>query len=128
MPYGYSLRKGNYVEMNIDNSLAMSPTWRMKLRIAELRAARGLSQTDLAERLGTTQAAVSRMETGSRDLNTARLEQVARALGVTVADLIIEQYDDHTRAELNRVFSQLTAENRKVLLDVARSMRPRRTE
>ena len=106
----------------------VTETWRMRLRIAEIRKRQGLTQADLAERLGTTQAAVSHMETGSRDLNTARIEQMARALGVKVSDLIIEQYDDHTRAELNRVFSQLSDENRRTLLEVARSMRPRHPE
>jgi predicted transcriptional regulator len=50
----------------------------------ELIAARirvGLSQTEVAERMGTTQSAVARMESGRQKPSTRSLERYARATG-----------------------------------------------
>jgi Zn-dependent peptidase ImmA (M78 family)/DNA-binding XRE family transcriptional regulator len=48
------------------------------------RRARGLTQAELADRAGVTQAALSRYENDLRDPDAAALENVAQALGVTV--------------------------------------------
>jgi len=50
------------------------------LRIAEERARRGLSQSDLAQLTGTTQSAVSRLEGGGRVPRLDTLLRVANAL------------------------------------------------
>ena len=41
----------------------------MNYKIAEARIAKGWSQQDLAERLGTTQQTIQRYESGARDIN-----------------------------------------------------------
>jgi len=51
--------------------------------LATARRAKGLSQEELAERVGVTQEAISRYESERRDPSPEVLEQLARALGVT---------------------------------------------
>lgn len=53
---------------------------------AEWRKARGLSQEQLAARLGTTKSAVSKLETGATRFNQSSLEAWADALSCEPAD------------------------------------------
>lgn len=55
-------------------------------RLKELREARGWSQADLAAKLNTTNATISRRESGARDLKASDLEPHLRALGATYTD------------------------------------------
>ena len=55
--------------------------------IRDLVAARlenGLSQTEIAARMGTSQSAVARLESGDLDARLSTLERYAAALGRTV--------------------------------------------
>lgn len=57
---------------------------RRKELITELTARRrdaGLSQTEVAARMGTSQSAVARLESGDGDLRMSTLERYAAALG-----------------------------------------------
>lgn len=56
-------------------------------RIAELRAARGLTQEQLAERLDVTFQYLQRIEAGRENLTVRSLVRLATALEVLVADL-----------------------------------------
>lgn len=56
--------------------------------IAE-RVRQGLTQTDLAARMGVTQSAVARVESGDRDPRLATLGRYAHALGVLVKHEVI---------------------------------------
>jgi transcriptional regulator with XRE-family HTH domain len=53
-------------------------------QVRELREARGLSQRQLAERMGTTQSTVARLEAGGTRPTLTTLERVASALNATV--------------------------------------------
>lgn len=63
-------------------------------RIRDEREAAGLSQADLAERLGTTQTAISYWESGRRVLTVDSLIEIARVLNVAPADLLPAADDD----------------------------------
>ncbi|MGH2351397.1 MAG: helix-turn-helix domain-containing protein [Chloroflexota bacterium] len=55
---------------------------RTRLRkLAELRASQGLSQTEVAARMGTSQSVVARIESGAVDTKLSTLERYARAIG-----------------------------------------------
>jgi len=55
---------------------------RLAQRIVELRERRGLTQAQLAKRVGTTQAGISRLENPNyRNYSLTTLEKVANALG-----------------------------------------------
>ena len=57
-------------------------TIRLAMEINALREKRGLTQRELAERLGTTQSAVARLEAGNISPSLPTLDRVAEALGV----------------------------------------------
>ncbi len=59
----------------------------LRLFIAEWREVRGLSQEDLANRIGTTKASVSRWETGKRDITGEVIASISTALGVEPVQL-----------------------------------------
>ncbi len=52
--------------------------------LANARRARGLSQTEIAARMGTSQSAVARLERGELDARLSTVERYAAALGRTV--------------------------------------------
>ncbi|MGH3049186.1 MAG: helix-turn-helix domain-containing protein [Gaiellaceae bacterium] len=56
-------------------------------RVAEQRLAKGLSQRQLAERCGTTQSAIARLERGGRPPRIDTLLRIAEALD---CELIVE--------------------------------------
>ena len=49
------------------------------------RRAAGLSQTEVAARMGTSQSAVARLETGGADVRVSTLERYAAAIGSQLA-------------------------------------------
>jgi ribosome-binding protein aMBF1 (putative translation factor) len=53
-------------------------------QVRALREAQGLSQRELADRLGTTAAAIARLEAGSTRPTLITLERVAVALGAKI--------------------------------------------
>ena len=55
----------------------------MKLNIKEIREAKGLSIRDLAKRMGTSSANISRWENGHVDITLTRLHEIAEALKVS---------------------------------------------
>ncbi|MDQ3822072.1 MAG: helix-turn-helix transcriptional regulator [Actinomycetota bacterium] len=54
-------------------------------RVAQRRAELGLSQRDLAERTGTTQSAIARLEAGGRPPRIDTLLRIAHALDCDLA-------------------------------------------
>ena len=60
---------------------------RRRALMAELVAARrehGISQTEIAARMGTSQSAVARLESGEWDARLSTIERYAAAVGSTV--------------------------------------------
>ena len=49
--------------------------------LAAQRQAAGLSQTEVAARMGTSQSAVARLESGATDMRASTLERYAAAVG-----------------------------------------------
>ena len=67
-------------------------------RLREIREAQGMSQRWLADLAGITQAALFRLETGETDPRLSTLRQIAKALGVTVGEIIGETKPARKRA------------------------------
>jgi len=65
----------------------IGPKRPFRLYIAEWREKAGLTQEQLAERVGTSKASISRWETGERDPTAKVLAAIAYALDREVADL-----------------------------------------
>lgn len=88
-------------------------------RIKELREQQGLSQTQLADRLGAHYLTISKLERGEMQLNTKWMDRIAGALSVSARDLIaegsavdlrladIETKLDKAAASINRLMAHL---------------------
>lgn len=60
----------------------------MMFRIREIRLSKGLTLEQLADMAGISRSYLNEMELGAKNINNVRLQQVARALGVTASDLV----------------------------------------
>ena len=58
---------------------------RLVAELAAQRQAAGLSQAQVAARMGTSQSAVARLEAGSADVRASTLERYAAALGAEIS-------------------------------------------
>lgn len=76
-------------------------------RLTELRKAKGLSQEELAERLGVSRQAVSKWERAESSPDTDNLIELAKIYGVTLDKLI---YGNETEAGDNSSVSEQTEE------------------
>ncbi len=54
---------------------------RLVRALTEQRQSAGLSQTEVAARMGTSQSAVARLEAGEADVRASTLERYAAAIG-----------------------------------------------
>lgn len=98
--------------------------------IAKRRQQAGLTQEQVAERLGIGYVAVSRMERGLVMPTVARLYQLAEILGCSSADLLDENSplaDDQAR-RLYLLFARLSESDRKMLGDVLQVLSERLCE
>jgi len=68
----------------------MAPLRTMAKRLQQLRALRGLSQRDLAQRAGISREYIARLETARQDPTLRTLEKLAKALRVRVSTLLGE--------------------------------------
>lgn len=57
-------------------------------KIKELRLKKGLTQTGLAELIGTTQVSVCRWENGTHTAQFCNVHKIAKALKVNILELI----------------------------------------
>lgn len=63
-------------------------------RLAALRRERGLSQTEVAARMGTSQSALARVESGQADLRLSTLTRYAAALGTDLRFALDQREED----------------------------------
>lgn len=75
-------------------------TWRMKKKVylaqrdrmvtllRGMRVEAGMTQTELAARIGKDQAYVSRYESGQRRLDVLEVREVCQAIGITLEDFV----------------------------------------
>lgn len=98
------------------------------LRIAEARKARGFTQEQLANAIGTTQQTINRWECGIVDPQVSKIEAISKALGITVSFLMdIDSTDDMQNldareTELVDIMRNVTPEGQKQLLIFARGI------
>ncbi|HWG64117.1 MAG TPA: helix-turn-helix transcriptional regulator [Streptosporangiaceae bacterium] len=58
---------------------------RLVTELAAKRHSAGLSQTEVAARMGTSQSAVARLESGDADVRASTLERYAAAIGTQIS-------------------------------------------
>lgn len=96
-------------------------------KIQKAREEAGLSQGELASRLGLTQAAFSNYERGQRRLYLKAIEQIAKELNKSLNyflddtaaafDSKREEFQDETIAQINELLLELPANERKYILE-----------
>ncbi len=80
-------------------------------RLTDMRKARGLTQAQLGETLGLDQTAVASYEIGRRRVPLSLLAPLAKALGVSVAELVEDEKGPGKRGpapKLQRQLDQVT--------------------
>ena len=90
--------------------------------LKQLRLQKGLTQPQLAERLGISRSAISMYERGERGPDTTTMEAIAALFGVDMNYLYgmpTVTFDDFTYA-LHNESKDLTEENKQKLLEMAR--------
>ena len=94
----------------------------MKLRLKELRLARGLTQTQVADLAGMSQSYYAELERGRKQVNARRLEALAGVYRVQPSDLIETSGVSSDDATAVRKFSALTESERKVVVWLMESL------
>lgn len=69
--------------------------------LRDLRAEAGLTQVELAERLGRTQTFVAKYETGQRRIDLVSLRSVCQALGAELVS-VVERFEREIEGEGTR--------------------------
>src|SRR5580700_2093282 len=80
--------------MDIIENLKKKANKTVGANIRTLRHQRGWSQEDVANRLGISIPAFSKIETGVTDINLSRLEQIANIYEVNVVNLLSLDVED----------------------------------
>lgn len=95
--------------------------------IAEKRRARGMTQQELAERVGIESVTLSRMETGVSLPSIARLADIADALDTRLAELIsgVSSYASDQAMEIAESLAPLSAEDRALVIGIVRRLAAR---
>ena len=100
-------------------------------RLQEIREDQGLTQTELAVRVRTSQSTISQIEAGDRNPSYRTLVKLAAALGVTVSYVLGEapvgDLDPVEEAHF-RQYRGLTDEARRQIREYARFLRSRQAE
>ncbi len=82
------------------------------MKITQVRKAKGITQAELAERCGTTQQQIARIENGSVDPRLSTLRRVADALECELPDLLF------TRREFLSEIREVAASQPRKLADL----------
>lgn len=92
--------------------------------VAHYRKSAGLSQAEVAEIMGISNDAVSKMERGNITLNVSRLFEFAQIFGCQPSDFLIatSYHFEDQQQYLSRLLAKLTAEDRSRLLALIEQM------
>jgi putative transcriptional regulator len=86
-----------------------------KTTLKQLRKKAGLTQTELAQAIGTSQGAVGHYETGIKAPKLGKLPAIVNALGVTVAELFEEDQSGQQAAKVRVSPNRRTVKLQKAL-------------
>ena len=94
-------------------------------RIKQIRVAKNLSQKEVTTAIDMGAAQYSRIESGKTDPSVSTLEKIAKALGVTLAELFLEERPleevhsgDKTVMEKVKLMDTLEEEEKKTIFSI----------
>lgn len=129
MNLGDSKRQGDFALRPKLSLVAGAPSgakMSIQNRIGILRRAKGMSQTELADAIGTTRVQIHRLEHGARRLSLDWMERVARALNVKISDLLPSEEGSAKYAspeeEILGIVAQLSEKDQLTLVKIAREI------
>lgn len=82
------------------------------MNVAKIRKRRGLTQADLAAKVGVEQPTISRIERGDDGVTLRLLNQIATALDVEIADIFSSDRSE-AETQLIEVYRRLSPERQK---------------
>lgn len=98
----------------------------MENNIKKLRIENDMSQSQLADKLGVTRAAVSQWENGTFFPRMGMVQRIAGVFGVKVSDVIGNNHStgelSYEEEQLLKAYRQLNAKGRARLLEDAKTM------
>ncbi len=86
----------------------------IKNNIRELRKKRGLTQQQLAEKLGISQVHLGRLETNARSMDLEQVEKISAALGVKPYELLPQEWQPE----------EISPEEREILRMIRKTAAP----
>ncbi len=93
-------------------------------RIRQLRKERGLTQANLAQRIGVQQSDLCRMENGEYRVSLDTMFKILGVFGIEIGDFFRAETAPASPAEIERevlrLFNRLTADKREEVLDFMR--------
>lgn len=89
--------------------------------VAAWRERKGLTQSQLAERIGTTNSVVSLLESGSRQLSPKWLRRISAALEIPTGYLL-EHHPDSVPADVLDVWATVPEEKKEDALAMLRAL------
>ena len=93
-------------------------------RIRDVRLSKGLTLEQLAEKTGLQWQSLQRYETGARNVSTAKLYVIAKALGVAPSELVSESDDGLSDEERDLIeYLRTHPRDKAVLLSTYRGLR-----
>ena len=84
------LKKRSAMKKALEKSRALARPDVFAVNVKRIREGLGLTQVQLAERLGWGQARIAQIECGSQDRRISTVQRLAAALGVEEIELITE--------------------------------------
>ncbi len=95
----------------------------VKHQLQKLRVAKGLSQAELAQKIGANQQDISRLETGKVSMSEHWLEKLTEALDVTIADMFgVRPELSPEETALLEHFAAMDETQRQALLNMAQAL------
>ena len=93
-------------------------------RLKQLRKSKGLNQTQLAEILGVHEITVRRWELGQREPRLEDIKALAKALGVSEADLLNDSLHEHKPGEWVISFKTVAHFDTEEVVDMTGNISP----
>jgi len=90
----------------------------IKNNIRALRKKKGLTQEQLAEKIGISQVHLGRLETNARSMDLEQVEAIATALGVKPLDILPQAWQPE----------EITPEEREILRMIRKSATPQNVD